>query len=80
MSKVIAYRFCKYDITTDQHQRSNRWATREAIERVHGDVLEDTATEVDSSVLGGEIDGTSARGFDPHSQLAGGGFQRQVYA
>ena len=48
MSRVTVYRFTKFDITTDQHQRSRRWATREAIELVHGHVLEDTATEIDS--------------------------------
>jgi hypothetical protein len=75
MSKVKVYRFTVYDITTDENRRSRRWATREAIERAHGDVLDDTVTEVDSSVLGDEIDGMTARDFDPHPRT---GFQRQV--
>jgi len=38
-------------------------------------VLEDTATEVESSVLGHEIDGMTERDFNPHPRA---GFQTQV--
>ena len=65
MSKVTVYQFTKYDISVDASTMSRRWATREAIERVCGEMLEDTATEVNSSVLGGEIDGMTERNFDP---------------
>ncbi len=75
MSKVTIYQFTKYDISVDGNTKSRRWATREAIERVGGNVLEDTATEVDPSVLGKEIDGMSERNFDPHPRTA---FQAQV--
>src|SRR6202035_4332303 len=40
-----------------------------------GEVLEDTATEVDLSVLGKEIDGMTVRDFDPHPRT---GLQTQV--
>jgi hypothetical protein len=33
---------------------------------VGGVVLEHTATEVDASLVGGEIEGLTVRGFDPH--------------
>jgi hypothetical protein len=75
VSKVTVYRFRVYDITTDENRASRRWATRDAIERVRGGVLEDTATAVDSSVVGGEIDGMTERNFDPHRNI---GFQTQV--
>jgi len=75
MDKVTVYRFTKYDITTDQPQKSTRWATRKAIDRVNGTVLENTAVEVDASVVGSEIEGMTARGFDPHAQR---GFQTVV--
>jgi hypothetical protein len=67
MSKVPVYQFTHYDITRDQTRKSRRWATREAIVATRGTVLEDTATEVDDSVLGSEETGMTARDFDPHA-------------
>jgi hypothetical protein len=61
VAKVKVYRFTVYDITADEQHRSRRWGTREAIDRARGEVLEDTATEVDESVLGREIDGMTDR-------------------
>jgi hypothetical protein len=75
MSKTTVYRFRKYDIHSDGNLQSRRWATREAIERIGREVLEDTATEVDPSVLGKEIDGMTEINFDPYPRL---GFQTQV--
>ncbi len=75
MDKVTVYRFRLYDINNDENRQSRRWATREAIERIGGEVSENTATEVDSSVLGKEIDGMTERNFDPHPRT---GFQTQV--
>jgi hypothetical protein len=66
MSKVTVYQFTVYDVSNDESRKSRRWATREAIKWAGGHVLEQTATEVDESVLGGEIAGMSERGFDPH--------------
>jgi hypothetical protein len=75
LSKVTIYRFRLYDITTDGNRESRRWATREAIERIGGEVLEDTATEVEASAVATDIDGMTVRGFDPHPRT---GFQRIV--
>lgn len=66
MSKVTVYRFQRYDIVSDQTIRSRCWATREAIERVRGEVLEDTATEVDASVIGSEVPSMTERDFASH--------------
>jgi hypothetical protein len=77
VSKVTVYRFTKYDITSDGNIKSRRWTKCEAIERIGGDVLEDTATQVDESALGREIDGMTERNFDPHPRT---GFQTQVEA
>jgi hypothetical protein len=75
MSKVTIYQFAAYDISTDQMQRSRRWGTRSAIERIGGEVLEETATEVDIGVVSSEIQGLSERGFDPLHRT---GFQQVV--
>jgi hypothetical protein len=75
VSEVTVYRFRVYDITTDENRASRRWATRDAIERVRGEVLEETATAVDPSVVGGEIHGMTERNFDPHRNI---GIQTQV--
>jgi hypothetical protein len=77
MGTITVYRFRKYDITNDENRQSHRWATREAVERIGGEVLQDTATEVDPSALGKEIDGMTERNFDPHPRT---GFQTQVEA
>jgi hypothetical protein len=75
VNKVTVYRFKKYDISTDNNTESRRWATREAIKRIGGEVLEDTAVEVDAAVLGAEIEGMTERNFNPHPRT---GFQGQV--
>lgn len=66
MSKITVFQFTVYDIRNDQDIKSHRWATREAIVGRGGKVLEQTATEVDVSVVGSEISGMTERGFDPH--------------
>jgi hypothetical protein len=43
---VKVYRFRLYNISTDENEKSRRWGTREAIERIGGEVMEDTETEV----------------------------------
>jgi hypothetical protein len=76
LSTVTVYRFRKYSISSDGYQVSHRWATREAIERVRGEVLEDTAAEVDeAAVATTDIEGMTAIGFDPRPRV---GWQRQV--
>jgi hypothetical protein len=54
LSKVTVYRWHRYRIKTDEELVSGRWATREAIEAARGEVLEDTAREVDASDLDGD--------------------------
>jgi hypothetical protein len=75
LSNVTVYRFRKYNISSDGYDVSRRWGTREAIERVCGEVLEDTAAEVDEAVVATDIEGMTVRGFDPRPRTD---FQRQV--
>jgi len=51
MKKVTAYFFQKYDIITNQNVRSKRPATLEAIARVKGQVIMETAHEVGETEL-----------------------------
>jgi len=46
-STVTVYYFTMYDIRTDEEVKSKRPATRDAIFRVCGTILEETAEEVD---------------------------------
>ncbi len=66
MTKVTVYRFRLYDISTDENRQSRRWATLKAIERICGEVLKDTETEVDASVL--DSNGMTERDFNPHER------------
>jgi hypothetical protein len=75
LSNTTVYRFQIYDIDTDETRKSRRWATAEAIKRVNGEALKDTAIDIDASLVGAEIPGMTARGFDPHSRS---GHQTQV--
>jgi hypothetical protein len=74
MNTVKVYRFEKYDVNCDEWQTSRRWATEEAINAVGGRRKGDPV-EVDSTMLGQEIDGMTDRSFNPH---ASHGFQRTV--
>jgi hypothetical protein len=77
MSKATIYQFELYDIQSDQVVKSKRWGTREAIVEIAcGQVLEDTAIEVDDTVILSDIHGFTVIGFDPHRRPAG--FQTQV--
>jgi hypothetical protein len=46
------------------------WATRHRIEWLHGQVLEETGVEVDSFLVGRDIEGMTARNFDPHKHVS----------
>jgi hypothetical protein len=76
MSKTLVFRFHTWDITNDIFQKSARWATKEAIEKVSGEVISD-GVEVDEAYLGHEVDGMTARGFDPRNPPLSG-FQNKV--
>ena len=67
MSKVNIYRFTLYDITSDGARQSRRWGTRDAIERMGGEVLVDTGIEVDASAVDSEISGLTARDYNPRA-------------
>ncbi|WP_454652248.1 hypothetical protein [Bradyrhizobium liaoningense] len=75
MAKVTVCQWTKYDIANDESRKSRRWATREAVRWAGGTVLENTCVEVDASLVGGEVEGMTLRGFNPHAHT---GFQRQV--
>lgn len=53
MNKVKVYYFTTYNVMTDETKRMPRPATREAIAAAHGTALEETAQEVDASLLDG---------------------------
>jgi hypothetical protein len=69
---ATVFRFKTWDITNDCFQNSMRWATKEAIERVSGEPVGD-GVEIDDNWLGGEVDGMTRRGFDPHHPRHGFG-------
>ena len=52
-SMVTIYRFRKYDVTTDENKVRPLRATREAIENLKGEIIEESAEEIDSSLLDG---------------------------
>jgi hypothetical protein len=66
MDKVTIYRFRTYNVATDEIKVSTRWATPEAILRIaHGEIIESTALEVDSTVLESDIEGMTVRDWMP---------------
>jgi hypothetical protein len=73
---VTIYQFEVYQVQTDETVKSRRWGTREAIlELAHGQVVEDTAMEVDQSIVESDIRGFTLRDFNPHPRH---GFQTRV--
>jgi hypothetical protein len=74
MAKVMVYKVKVYDITNDSTMVSRRMATRKGAAMMRGEVIEDSATEVDEARLenGGQW---TAVGFNPHPRT---GFQQQV--
>lgn len=73
---AIVYRFQTWDIVNDRFQVSQRWSTKESIERVRGEIISD-GVEIADSFLGGEVDGMTARGFDARNPPQSG-FQKSV--
>jgi hypothetical protein len=74
---ITVYRFDVYDIQSDEVIPSKRWGTREAIiDIARGRVREETATEVDDSVIRSDIHGFTVRDFDPYNRRTG--FQTEV--
>lgn len=78
MAKITVYRFDTWDAGADGYIRSRRWATREAVQRLSGSsgrVDEQTATEIDDSALGQEIEGMTDRNYNPNPR---NGFQTRI--
>jgi hypothetical protein len=61
---ATVFRFRMWDVTADGFTMSSRWATRERIEKMGGDVI-GGGIEVDDECIGGEIEGMTVREFDP---------------
>jgi hypothetical protein len=62
-------RFTLYDITSDGACQSRRWGTRDAIDRIGGEVLVDTGIEVDASAVDSEISGLTTRDDSPRAEF-----------
>ena len=60
---TIVYRFRSWDISTDEYRTSIRWATRERIEAIHGEIISE-GVEVPDEFVGQEIAGMTNRHFD----------------
>jgi len=67
---TAVYQFTMYDILTDTERESRRWGTREAIDRIGGKVIEDSAVNIDTSLLGSEVEGMTDVGLIPAGQAA----------
>jgi hypothetical protein len=65
MATVRIHRFRLYDINSDTYRMSRRWATRDTIESLGGDIMESPVVEVDASVVSREIEGMTEIDFDP---------------
>jgi hypothetical protein len=73
---AIVHRFHTWDISTDLFRESGRWATKEAIARVHGEPIGE-GVEIDEYFLGREVAGMTAVGFDARNPPTGG-FQARM--
>jgi hypothetical protein len=58
------YPFRMWDVDNDCFRQSSRYATKERIERMGGEII-GKPVEVDDNVLGQEIEGMTNRNFDP---------------
>jgi hypothetical protein len=68
MERVTIYKFQVYDVHTDDMRESSRWGTLSAIEKIPGaQILGQTKTDVDPSVIASDIRGLTAKGWNPPS-------------
>jgi hypothetical protein len=65
MTKVRIHRFRLYDINSDSYRISRRWATRDVIEALGGDLIEAPVVEVDVSVVNSDIEGMTVPDYVP---------------
>jgi hypothetical protein len=71
VGKVTVYRWRIYDIVCDGSRTSRRHGTLEAMKRCHGEPIEGSAVEVDTSAVETDEPGLTAIGFDPHAFTRG---------
>lgn len=65
MASVKIHRFRLYDINSDQFRLSRRWATRDIIEKLGGEIISSPAVEVDAAVVMSDIEGMTKPDYDP---------------
>ena len=65
MSTVRIHRFRLYDINSDSYRQSRRWATRDIIERLGGEIVPELVAEVDASLVNSDIEGMTVPDYDP---------------
>jgi len=65
MSTVRIHRFRLYDINSDAFRVSRRWATRDIIEKLGGDIVPGHVVEVDASTVSSDIEGMTVPDYDP---------------
>lgn len=53
MTRATVYRYRWYDVSTDSNDVRPMRGTREAIDRISGEIIEESAEEVDASLLDG---------------------------
>jgi hypothetical protein len=70
MTTVNIHRFSLYDINSDSYRASRRWATRDVIEKLGGEILSGPSVEVDSSVVASDIEGMTVPEYDPFRAAA----------
>lgn len=69
MTTVRIHRFRLYDINSDSYRVSRRWATRDIIERLGGDIVPGQVAEVDAEVVASEIEGMTTLDYNPREAL-----------
>jgi hypothetical protein len=67
MTTVKIHRFRLYDINSDSYRMSRRWATRDIIERLGGEIVASPAVEVDAAVVASDIEGMTMPDYNPFS-------------
>ncbi len=65
MEKVQAFQFTKYDIMSDTRRLSRRYGTIEAINKIGGEVILESAIEINVSDLESDFYGLTKIGFEP---------------
>ena len=65
MGTVTLYRWRKYAMSLDQMITSRRWGTREAIAEMGGEILEETAVQVDATAVQSDVPGLTAMDYMP---------------